>query len=187
MLERLQFLEIIPNGRKTICNIEIPDDVNSESEVSYDENDEDSTNKTLGNEIERNSEGTAVSTDTSAIEVISSEETANDETQNKNKKRSTRGVLKKRKKRTNRALQMSLLKYWKEKDVQRRAQIQVLTSQSTSIQDQEPDVDGIKSFCSHVGTMLSKLTPTLRVQAKTKVFNILAEYELMSLAAAGDF
>lgn len=77
-------------------------------------------------------------------------------------------------------MQAALLNYWKERDTERRAEIHALAPQSTSNQDKE-DVDGITSFCSHVGTMLKKLTPALRVEAKTKVFNILADYELRSL------
>ena len=77
-------------------------------------------------------------------------------------------------------MQAALLNYWKERDAERRAKIQALTPQSTSNQDKE-DEDGITSFCSHVGTMLKNLTPALKVEAKTKVFNILADYELRSL------
>lgn len=43
------------------------------------------------------------------------------------------------------------------------------------------DKDGINSFCLHIGTILRKLPPNLRVEAKTKVFNLLAEYELRSI------
>lgn len=72
---------------------------------------------------------------------------------------------------------MALLRYWKERDAERRADIQTLTQQH----QQEPDVDGIESFCTHVGTMLRKLTPALRIEAKSEVFNLLVDYEVKSL------
>lgn len=183
LMERLTFLENVPTERKTICNIEGTND--SENEVSnYDEsflNKEKDIN-VEPNEIEMNSERTSgiimVNAPSSATEV-DVEETADDEKLNKKKTgKSTGSVLKKKKQNQNSTMQAALLNYWKEWDAERRAQIQALTPQST--QDKE-SVGGITSFCSHVGTMLRKLTPALRIEAKTKVFNILADYELRSL------
>lgn len=185
LMERLTFLENVPTERKTICNIVSSNDTNnSENDVSnYDEtclNKEKDIN-VEPNETEMNSEGTSgtimVNAPSSATEV-DVKETADVEEQNKNTGRSRRSVLKKKNQSQNSTMQAALLNYWKERDAERRAQIQALTPQST--QDKE-DVDGIISFCSHVGTMLKKLTPALRVEAKTKVFNILADYELRSL------
>ncbi|CAG5051931.1 unnamed protein product [Parnassius apollo] len=104
-----------------------------------------------------------------------------DELPNKMKK-SIEKVLKKKSQNT--TMQTALLQYWKERDAERRAQILALTLNSN--QEQEPDDDGIKSFSSHVGTMLRKLTPALRIEAKTKVFNLLADYELRSLSRGSD-
>uniref|UniRef100_A0A8D8ZGQ1 MADF domain-containing protein n=1 Tax=Cacopsylla melanoneura TaxID=428564 RepID=A0A8D8ZGQ1_9HEMI len=39
----------------------------------------------------------------------------------------------------------------------------------------------MKKLCTPIKSILTKLPPTLRVEAKTKVFNILAEYELQSV------
>lgn len=163
MLERLDFLENVPTERKTICNIERTNDNNdSENEVSND--DENCFNKEKeinaeSNDIEMNSAGTSgtilVSTPTSATEV-NIEETADDEEKNKKARRSSGGVLKKKGQSQNSTMQATLLQYWKEMDTKRRAKIQALTLQPTSNQEQETDVDGIKSFCSHVGTMLKK-------------------------------
>lgn len=67
----------------------------------------------------------------------------------------------------------SLLQHWKERDKQRQEHIKILTEE-----EGKADKDGINSFCSHIGTILKKLPPDLKVEAKTKVFNLLAEYEL---------
>lgn len=50
-----------------------------------------------------------------------------------------------------------------------------------SVQESVADIDGIDSFCSHMGSVLKQLPPGLRVEAKTKLFNVLAEFELKSL------
>lgn len=179
-------MENVPTERKTICNIERATDTgttDSENEVSND--DGNSFNKEYEINVESNdtnSAGTSgtvmVSAQTCTTEV-NIKETADDEERNKKAKKSTGGVLKKKKQSQNSTMQAALLQYWKERDTERRSQIQGL--QPTLNQEQDPDVDGIKSFCSHVGVMLKKLTPTLRVEAKTKVFTLLADYELRSL------
>lgn len=69
----------------------------------------------------------------------------------------------------------SLLHYLSERDKQRQDQHKMLITYPN------PDIDGVDYFCAHIKSILTKLTPTLRVEAKTKVFHLLSEYELKSV------
>lgn len=129
LLDRLNFFEKVPTERKTLSNIENANDANeSENEEPIQEENSFNTEKE-SNEGTR--ETTIDSAVTSATEV-NIEKTAS-EPPRKKKKLSQKNNM------------QEALQYWKERDTERRAQMQALLQQTTLNQGQETDVDGIKS------------------------------------------
>ncbi|XP_063833541.1 uncharacterized protein LOC135082691 [Ostrinia nubilalis] len=41
--------------------------------------------------------------------------------------------------------------------------------------------DEIDSFCTYIGAILKKINPALRVEAKSKIFNLMSEYEMKDM------
>lgn len=158
LYERLRFLEKIPTERASVATVE--------------------AENTEGGESSEETSITGISEQRRLSEEISGEERSNEEASGPGKGTAeTSGRKKKKTCQLDNNLQISsLLQHWKERDKQRQEQIKIMAEEK-----EKADKDGINSFCSHIGTILKKLPPGLRVEAKTKVFNLLAEYELRSI------
>lgn len=87
-----------------------------------------------------------------------------------------RSEKKNRKRKRTNEFNTSLIKFWQDKEKTMQEQMKLLQSKQALVDREE-----VKSFCAHIESVLFKLSPALRVVAKTKLFNILTEYEMKSL------
>lgn len=162
LFERLRFLEKVPSERQSVSNIET-----NEKTLLSEDNSEESCE--VSNSANLDKRGTTEKSDGETSRAGTKETTRS------SVGRSRVGTKRKQESIT----QGAVLQYLKERDKGRLAEIRALT-----VEREEDDVDGIHSFCSHIESILKKLTPALRVEAKTKIFNITTDYELQCINQA---
>lgn len=186
LYERLRFLEKIPTERASVATVEAENTEGSESgeETSTTgiseqrRRSEEISGEERSNEEVKRAGISAAGTSGTKRNAERSGVTSNEEASGPGKGTAeTSGRKKKKTCQLDSNLHISsLLQHWKERDKQRQEQMKIMAEE-----EEKADKDGINSFCSHIGTILKKLPPGLRVEAKTKVFNLLAEYELRSI------